>query len=271
LKKFNGFCIPTNTEPAITSPTNTATISFGSFDQTDSYVIVADGKVMVVLNYGDSFMLSKRVVLVSLAALVLPASTLADDLIKHIDASTPRDVQIKLAMSAAPQEVAEDATVYILGAKGYEVAKQGSNGFNCIVDRDYMAGGVAPECFDAEGSRTLLAATLKTEQMRAEGVTEDGIQKEIEAGYKSGLYKAPSKPGIVYMLSGNNYLYDPDAKIFRHIHGHLMFYAPYMTAQDLGYKSTPSMPYLGDPGKPFAMMIVVPASTGADAEEHKHH
>ena len=153
MKKFNGFCIPTNTEPAITSQTNTATISFGSFDQTDSYVIVADGKVMVVLNYGDSFMLSKRVVLVSLAALVLPASTLADDLIKHIDASTPRDVQMMLAMSAAPKEVAEDATVYILGAKGYEVAKQGSNGFNCIVDRDYMAGGVAPECFDAEGSR----------------------------------------------------------------------------------------------------------------------
>ncbi len=210
-------------------------------------------------------MFRKRLVLLSLAALALPASAMADDLIKHIDSSTPRDVQMKLAMSAAPKEVAEDATVYILGVKGYEVAKQGTNGFNCIVDRDYMAGGVSPECFDAEGSRTLLVVTLKTEQMRAAGTSEDEIQKEIEAGYKSGLYKAPGKPGIVYMLSGNNYLYDTDGKVFNHITGHLMFYAPYMTPQDLGYKSAASLPFLSDPGKPYNVMIVVPASS-----EHHH-
>jgi hypothetical protein len=212
-------------------------------------------------------MFTRKVLVLSWMALALPGSALADDLVKHIDASTPRDVQINLAMSAAPKEVAEDATVYTLGAKGYEVARQGTNGFNCIVDRDHMAGGVAPECYDVEGSRTLMAVTLKTEQMRAAGASEDAIQKQIDAGYKSGLYKAPAKPGIVYMLSGNNYLYDSDSNTFRHIPGHLMFYAPYMTAQDLGYKSTPSMPYLGDPGKPYAVMIVVPAPPGG---EHHH-
>ncbi|HEY1772973.1 MAG TPA: hypothetical protein VGH91_07260 [Gammaproteobacteria bacterium] len=216
-------------------------------------------------------MFTKRILVLSWMALALPASALADDLIKHIDASTPRDVQMDLAMSAAPKEVAEDATVYILGAKGYEVARQGSNGFNCIVDRDHMAGGVAPECYDVEGSRTLMAVTLKTEQMRAAGASEAAIQQEIDAGYKSGRYKAPAKPGIVYMLSANNYLYDPGSNTFKHIPGHLMFYAPYMTAQDLGYKSTPSMPYLGDPGKPYAVMIVVPASPGGAQEEHHHH
>jgi hypothetical protein len=212
-------------------------------------------------------MFSKGVLALFWVALALPASALADDLVKHIDAATPRDEQMSLAMSAAPKEVADDATVYILGAKGYEVARQGTNGFSCLVDRDHMAGGVAPECYDVEGSRTLLAVILKTEEMRAAGASEDAIQKDIDTGYASGRYKAPAKPGIVYMLSDNNYLYDPDSNTFKHIHGHLMFYAPYMTAKDLGYKSTPTMPFLGDPGKPYAVMIVVPAPPGG---EHHH-
>jgi hypothetical protein len=200
-------------------------------------------------------------------ALALSGSVLADDLVKHIDASTPRDEQMSLAMSAAPKEVAADATVYILGAKGYEVARQGTNGFDCIVDRDHLAQGVAPGCYDVEGSRTLLTVILKTEQMRAAGASEDAIQKDIDTGYASGRYKAPAKSGIVYMLSGNNYLYDPGSDSFKHIPGHLMFYAPYMTPKDLGYKSTPTMPFLGDAGKPYAVMIVVPAPPGG---EHHH-
>jgi hypothetical protein len=212
-------------------------------------------------------MFAKRVLVLSWVALTVPCCAFADDLVKHIDASTPRDQQMSLAMSAAPKEVADDATIYILGAKGYEVARQGSNGFNCIVDRDHKAGGVAPECYDVEGSRTLLTVILKTEEMRAAGASEDAIQQQIDTGYKSGLYKAPAKPGIVYMLSPNNYLYDADADTFRHIPGHLMFYAPYMTPKDLGYKSTPKMPFLGDPGKPYAVMIVVPAPPGGD---HHH-
>jgi hypothetical protein len=215
-------------------------------------------------------MFTKRALVLSWMTLALPGSALADDLVKHIDATTPRDVQMSLAMSAAPKEVADDATVYVLGAKGYEVARQGSNGFSCIVDRDHLAGGVAPECYDVEGGRTLLAVILKTEAMRAAGASEDAIQKDIDAGYKSGFYKAPAKPGIVYMLSSNNYLYDPDKDTFRHIPGHLMFYAPYMTAKDLGYKSTPTMPFLGDPGKPYAFMIVVPASPAGAQEQHHH-
>jgi hypothetical protein len=40
-----------------------------------------------------------------------------------------------------------------------------------------------------------------------------------------------------------------------------------MTAKDLGYKSSPTMPFLGDPSKPYAFMIVVPAPPGG---EHHH-
>jgi len=40
----------------------------------------------------------------------------------------------------------------------------------------------------------------------------------------------------------------------------LMFYAPYMTAQDLGYEKEASLPYLVHPGAPDTLMIVVPQS-----------
>ena len=65
-------------------------------------------------------------------------------------------------------------------------------------------------------------------------------------------------PGIVYMMSKENWVFDPDSKKITHFPGHLMFYAPYMTAKHLGYESEATLPYLVHPGEPDALMIVVP-------------
>jgi len=182
----------------------------------------------------------------------------------HYSASVPRDRQIQLALSAAPPEVASKATVYILGAKGYEKAREGFNGFSCIVERTFkgtLQTSVGPMCFDAEGSRTLLLVHFFTEEMRAQGKPEEQIKADIAAGYKDGRFKAPSKPGVCYMLSSENYLYNPETKQSGPFPGHLMFYAPYMTAKDLGYAAVSGtmQPYLVEPGQPDAMLVVVPA------------
>jgi hypothetical protein len=182
----------------------------------------------------------------------------------HFDASVPRDRQIQLALSAAPPELASKATVYVLGPKGYEKAREGSNGVSCIVERTFEGSeqrSVAPMCYDAEGSRTLLVVLLYTEEMRAQHKSEEQIKADIEAGYKDGRFKAPSKPGVCYMLSSENYLYNPETKQSGPFPGHLMFYAPYMTAKDFGYDAVSStmQPYLVEPGKPGAMLVVVPA------------
>jgi hypothetical protein len=182
----------------------------------------------------------------------------------HYDASVPRDRQIQLALSAAPAELASKATVYILGPKGYEKAREGSNGLSCIVERTFdgtVQRSVAPMCYDAEGSRTLLLVLLFTEEMRAQHKSEEQIKADIDTGYKEGRFKAPSKPGVCYMLSSENYLYNPSTKQSGPFPGHLMFYAPYMTPKDLGYEaiSNTMQPYLVEPGKPGAMLVVVPA------------
>ena len=64
---------------------------------------------------------------------------MAQELPRVYDASVSRERQIALAESAAPAEVSSKATVYILGPKGFEKAREGTNGFTCYVQRtDYM-------------------------------------------------------------------------------------------------------------------------------------
>ncbi|MCU1284043.1 MAG: hypothetical protein JWO13_393 [Acidobacteriales bacterium] len=57
-------------------------------------------------------------------------------------------------------------------------------------------------------------------------------------------------------MSEHNYVFDPDSKKIIHVPGHLMFYAPFATAQTVG--SGKGAPYITGPGKPDALMIVVP-------------
>jgi hypothetical protein len=172
-----------------------------------------------------------------------------------VDANTPAAQQIAIARSAAPDEVSKDAAVYVLGKKGYELAVKGSNGFTCLIERE-RADTVAPECFDAEGSRTTVQAVLFREAERAKGATDKDIDAAVAAGYKQGRFHAPAKPGIVYMMSNQNYVVNPSTQKVIHFPGHLMFYAPYATTKTVG--SGKGAPYIVHPGLPDALMIVVP-------------
>jgi len=189
-------------------------------------------------------------------------------------ASTPRERQLELVRSAAPAEISSKATLYILGKKGYELAQSGSNGFSCIVDRE-LPDTQEPECFDAEGSSTTLRARMRVEELRAQGVPEAKITAEIEEGYKTALYKAPAKPGIVYMLSQENWvLADPATRTIIHFGPHLMFYDPYATEKDLGSTqppgSIPGMPFLVHAGRPDALIIVVPKLAANESDDSRH-
>src|ERR1700688_135573 len=144
---------------------------------------------------------------------LIPAT--AQELPRVYDASMPRDQQITLAESAAPAEVSSKATVYVLGPKGYEKAR--------------------------EGSRTLLPVYLHGEELRTNGKSEAEIKADVASGYKEGRYQYPSKPGFLYMMSSQNRL----SAIPEHGTGifppHLMFYAPNMTTKDIGFEAQPGL------------------------------
>jgi len=188
--------------------------------------------------------------------LLLSAICLAED-IDHLDPTTPREVQIRIARQSAPKEVGDHADIYVLTGRGYELSEHGDNGFACLITRQ-VSGTMEPECYDAEGVKTTLKVRLFVERQRAKSVGEDDIAREVKQRYKTGQFRPPSKPGIVYMLSDYNYVLNPETHQIIHFPGHLMFYAPYATEQTVG--SGEGSPFLVHPGEPDALMIVVPAS-----------
>jgi len=76
---------------------------------------------------------------------------------KPSDATTliflPQQQEIELALSAGPEHLRADATVYVFGKKGYEKVRSGKNGFTCMVNRDGNQSGdndLKPTCWDPE-------------------------------------------------------------------------------------------------------------------------
>ncbi len=196
-----------------------------------------------------------RSVLAAIMVMVTCLSAMAQD-ITHVDASTPREVQVRIAKLAAPKDITDHADIYVLGGHGYELAERGDNGFSCMIERE-KADTMEPECYDAEGTRTTVKVRIYEEQQRAKGVSDQQIEHSVKAGYKSGKFRPPSKPGIVYMLSDYNYVLDPETGKIIRFPGHLMFYAPYATEKTVG--SGEGAPYIVHPGEPDALIIVVPA------------
>ncbi len=225
---------------------------------------------MKSLNSMKAFVLGTLSIGLFSSTALIPAT--AQELPRVYDASMPRNQQITLADSAAPAEVSSKATVYVLGPKGYEKARDGTNGFSCLVTRHFVKPAettIEPQCFDAEGSRTLLPVYLHGEELRTSGKSEAEIKADVASGYKEGRYQYPSKPGFLYMMSSENRLSaitDQSTGIFP---PHLMFYAPNMTTQDIGLdtQSLAKSDYLGmtHPGAGDNLIIVIPAASKSPA------
>jgi hypothetical protein len=184
----------------------------------------------------------------------------------------------RIGLERGPNEVSSKAAVYILGPKGYEKIREGTNGFSCLIERSFKGTtqtSSAPACFDAEGSRTIMLAYLHREELRAEGKSEEEIKDDVAKGYKDGRFKVPG-PGFLYMMSNENYVYNSESKKSGFVPPHLMFYAPYKTAKDVGYESiSPTMvPYLTGSGVGPESLLVVgvekPTQDGSSDDSHKH-
>jgi hypothetical protein len=193
--------------------------------------------------------------LVRSAAAQSPARTSQPRALGPLNALSAEE-QSRLALSTAPPEVSSRASLYILTQKGYVQARTGTNGFSCLVEREFLET-VEPVCYDAEGTATTLLARLYREELRAQGFSEDEVKGQIAAAYPGGRLRAPRKPGIVYMLARENWAWNPFARQFGKGPPHFMLYAPFATQEDLGGFSGPHMPVVLWPGHPDAFIIVM--------------
>lgn len=161
----------------------------------------------------------------------------------------PAELETRFALSALPPALRDEAAVYLLDPqKGYTLAREGTSGLACLVERtvwewvDFRDDIYIPLCYDAAGTEAHLKVMMDAAKLRAEGLGPAALKAEIESRYRSGIYRAPEKPGLSYMVGPvMRALGPPDFKLHTMAMPHLMFYAPHATNEDIG-----ALPELAD-------------------------
>ncbi len=185
-----------------------------------------------------------------------------------------REQEIELALKAAPVHLRKDATVFVFTKNGYEKFRPGSNGFNCMVNRDGLQNGddsVHPTCWDPEGSRTILPVMLRVGELLAQDKSAADIKRDIDEGFRRGRFHSPTLAGIAYMLAGDVKFDRKSGQLSTtEFPPHYMFYAPGVSNADIGVssegmKQTPGLPFVYSGysgGTRTAYIIVMADQTG---------
>src|SRR5215468_10847059 len=99
--------------------------------------------------------------------------------------------------------------LYVLETSGYVKVRESQNGFTAIVQHA-LPISQDPQCMDGEGTRTFLPRYLKVAELRAQGKTPEEIKRFVADAFAKGIFQAPTRPGVDYMLSMENIV--PNAK-----------------------------------------------------------
>jgi len=163
----------------------------------------------------------------------------------------PRDLEIQLALSALPPHLRDAATVYVLNpARGFEVARPGTNGFHAFVARtgddtfrgewpltEYRDDILYPIAFDNAGAKAQMRIFFDAAELQAKGTPAAELKRIMQQRLKAGFYPAPARAGVAYMLSPVLRTYvNPDANdtVLTANVPHVMYYAPNVSNQDIG-------------------------------------
>ena len=172
----------------------------------------------------------------------------------------PDSLEIVLAVSAAPPELSNQATVYAVRDGQVLTLRRGSNGSACMVARDLHGGSLYPICYNTEGARTVLARELLEVRLRSLGASEDSVERAVAAGYANGQLESPKSLAMAYMMSPRQVLFSsprPEGRRVGAWHPHLMFFVPGATPAMFGLASEDAEPIaVSGSGTPRAEVVV---------------
>jgi hypothetical protein len=181
----------------------------------------------------------------------------------------PRDAEIALARSAAPDNVSAHATIKVLTRTGFTVAHQGDNGNVCMVMRGFSAPTYtpaqfrdlvydptihAPICFTAPAAKTALPYYELRTTLALAGKDPDQIAAALKSAYADGTLPHRDAATFAYMWSAHQHLGSGiDAW-----HPHLMIFVPeYQNAMVGGNPFGSPLPQVSDDaGTPFTVVVV---------------
>jgi len=142
---------------------------------------------------------------------------------------TDQAAEIAMARSAAPESIARDAEVLVLGRHGFETAVKGKNGFVCIVGRGWTSAPDAefwnpkvrvPMCVNAAAARSYLLRITKITELGLAGRTQTQTDEAIAAAIAKKELPAMESWAMCYMMSKQGYGGDA----IPHWPSHLMFF-----------------------------------------------
>lgn len=179
--------------------------------------------------------------------------------------------EVALALSAAPKHLWAEAGVYVLRDRGYEQVRAASNGFDCIVERNHR-DSVIPQCFDSQSAGANLAVILEEGELLVGESSFESLSERRSNKLAAGDYPQPG-PGVAYMISDYNFIYNYQQGAMLKAAPHVMFHAPNLSSRAIGASSTAAfsnrgLPILNAEGPHgFMVSFVERASDSSEVEK----
>ena len=171
--------------------------------------------------------------------------------------SPTSDIQIRVAVMAAPQELRDSATVYGYTEKGeFTVIRKGTNELVCLTD-DPAQPGFSVACYHKD----LDPFMTRGRELKKQGKDQQQIFELREAEVKSGKLVMPKQPTTLFSYSAADDQYDRESGEVKEGYLRYVIYIPYATAESTGLPlkpDAPGMPWIMDPGTHRAHIMINP-------------
>jgi len=189
----------------------------------------------------------------------------------------PRDAEISLARSAAPESISRDAEILVFTTTGYQRAVRGKNGFVCMVSRSWFAAFGdpdfwsprvrAPICYNAVAALSQIPEAIKRTQVALASGSESRILQALKADIGSGALPVAKAGSLAYMMSKETYF----NRRTTHWRPHLMFFVPETDPKSWGAGLARS-PVLGvDNPDEHLTVFLIPLSRWSDGTVSAAH
>ena len=168
-----------------------------------------------------------------------------------------KEVQIAIALQAAPENKRSEATVYGYDEEGkLIVLKKGTNEFICITNNP---NGItfSAACYHKD----LEPFMARGRVLKAEGKNSKEVYDIREAEAKAGRLKMPDHPTTLYILYGKDARYDiSQGKVINAFYRWVV-YIPWATPESTGLPTSPMVeggPWIMNPGSHKAHIMITP-------------